>query len=127
VSGINRRDYSVWLNRIDVNFKEIMMKRIKPTERYAFPNKVVSIVAVRTLHPKEAANDRGAYSYLKARPSVTRVERVVGNGVYFGFEKEVSAFVWLDEQPGALQAGWTTMGEKPSVVTKKIARAARRA
>jgi len=79
------------------------MKHIKPTERHAFPSKVVSVVAV-TIHKNNAANDKGAFSYLKSRPSVTRVERVVGTGQYCGYGKKVSAFVWLDEEPELLKA-----------------------
>ena len=79
------------------------MKSFKPTERHAFRDKVVSIVTVSFIHHK-ASNDRGAFSYLKTRPSVTRVERVIGKGQYWGLEKEVSAFVWLDEQPEVLKA-----------------------
>lgn len=78
------------------------MKRIKPSERSARPNQVVSIVAVHTIH-KEAANDRGAFSYLKSRPSVTCIERVVGTGQYLGFGKKVSVFVWLDDEPEVLK------------------------
>lgn len=79
------------------------MKRSKPSERNARPNQVVSIVAVQTIH-KEAANDRGAFSYLKSRSSVTRIARVVGRGRYIGVEKKVSAFVWLDDEQEVLKA-----------------------
>jgi hypothetical protein len=72
------------------------MKRFNPSERNAFTNQFVSITAVSIIHTK-AANDRGAFSYLKKRPSVTRVERVVGKGQYLGDGKTVSAFVWLEE------------------------------
>jgi hypothetical protein len=79
-----------------------MMKRSKPSERNARTNQVVSIVAVRTIH-QVAANDRGAFSYLRLRPSVTRIERVVGKGQYLGDGKKVSAFVWLDSEPAVLK------------------------
>lgn len=79
------------------------MKRIKPSERHARTNQVVSITAVSIIHTK-AANDRGAFSYLKSRPSVMRVERVIGRGQYLGDGKKVSAFVWLDGESEVLKA-----------------------
>ena len=72
------------------------MKRFNPAERNAFTNQFVSITAVSIIHTN-AANDRGAFSYLKTRPSITRIEHVVGKGQYLGDGKSVSAFVWLDE------------------------------
>jgi hypothetical protein len=71
------------------------MKRIKPSERHARTNQVVSITAVQTIR-NQAANDKGSFSFLKSRPSVTRVERIVGRGRYLGDGRRVSAFVWLE-------------------------------
>lgn len=79
------------------------MKHINPSERHARPNQLVSIVATSIIHT-EAANDRGAYQFLKARPSVTRVVRVIGKGQYLGSKNKVRAFVWLDDVPGVLKA-----------------------
>lgn len=79
------------------------MKRINPSERNARPMQVVSIVAVSKIHTA-AANDRGAFSYLKSRPPVTRIKRVVGKGQYLGFNRKVTAFVWLDDEPVVLKA-----------------------
>jgi len=78
------------------------MKRSKPSERHARTNQVVSILAIRTIK-NEAANDKGAFPYLRSRPSFTRVERVVGRGQYLGDGRKVSAFVWLDDEPEVLK------------------------
>ena len=74
------------------------MKHIKPRERNARPSQVVSIVATEIIHT-DAANDRGASQPRKTRPSVARIERVLGKGQYLGAGRKVSAFVWLDDSP----------------------------
>lgn len=84
-----------------------MQKRIRPADRAAKPEQVVTIEARRIVH--EAANDpasgRGALNYLgkpakNARTeAVKRVEReVIGHGQYVGSNGQVTAFVWLDDE-----------------------------
>ena len=72
------------------------MKRVKLTDRHAKPNAVIQIVAIRTSR-NEAANDRGAFQYLKSRPAVRQIKQLVGKGKYVGDNNRITAFVWLDE------------------------------
>lgn len=79
------------------------MKHIKPRERNARPSQVVSIVTTEIIHT-DAVNNRGAHQFRKTRPSVARIERVLGKGQYLGVGRKVSAFVWLDDEPEVLKA-----------------------
>lgn len=79
------------------------MKHIKPRERNARPSQVVSIVATQIIHT-DAANDGGACQLPRTRPSIARIERVLGKGQYLGVGHKVSAFVWLDDAPEVLNA-----------------------
>lgn len=78
------------------------MKRIKPSERNARPNKVVYIVATSII--RAAANDRSANLFPKAHLPATRIERKVGKGQYLGYKNKVTAFVWLEDEPEVLKA-----------------------
>jgi hypothetical protein len=69
------------------------MKSFKPSECHALPNQVVQFVVTRTIY-NDAANDRGAYGYLRSIPRIRRVSRLVGEGRYLGDASRVNAFVW---------------------------------
>ena len=79
------------------------MKHIKPSERHARTNQVVTIVAKHIIKT-EAENDRGAYQYLKSQPKTKRIELFIGKGRYMGDNKKVTAFVWLDDDSAVLKA-----------------------
>lgn len=79
------------------------MKHIKPRERNARPSQVVSIVVTQIINT-DAANDGVARQVHKTRPSVARIERVLGKGQYLGVGHKVSAFVWLDDEPEVINA-----------------------
>lgn len=78
------------------------MKRIKPSERNARPNQVVSIVATSII--RATANDRSANLFPNAHQPATRIERKVGNGQYLGYNNKVTAFVWREDEPEVLKA-----------------------
>ena len=71
------------------------MKSFKPAERHALPNQVVQAVANITIY-NDAANDPGAFGYLRLLPRIRRFSRVVGIGRYIGHANKVSAFVWSE-------------------------------
>ena len=72
------------------------MRRFKPAERKARAQQVISITATR--YVTEAANDsRIAKRNPTQAVSPKKVEYVVGKGQYLGFQRKVTAFVWLDD------------------------------
>jgi hypothetical protein len=79
------------------------MKSAKPSDRHARPNQVIQIVATRTIR-NEASNDKGAFQYLKSRPPIRRIKHLVGKGQYLGYKNQITAFVWLDDEPITLKA-----------------------
>lgn len=79
------------------------MRRFKPAERKARAQQVISIIANR--HVVEAANDsRIAMRKPTQAPSPKKVEYVMGKGQYLGFQRKVTAFVWLDEDNSLVAA-----------------------
>lgn len=79
------------------------MKSVKPSDRHARPNQVIQIIATRTIR-NEAANDKGAFQHQRSRPPFRRVKYLVGRGQYLGDKNQITAFVWLDDEPIALKA-----------------------
>jgi len=82
------------------------MKRAKPAERNARPLQVISIVGTR--YAIEAANDTWVVNRRppKGIPSKP-IQYVAGKGQYLGYQREVSAFVWLDDKEAANIPSWT--------------------
>ncbi len=74
------------------------MKKAKPSDRHAKPNTVIQIVAIRNIR-NEAANDKGAFQYLKSKPVIRQIKHLVGKGQYVGDNNKINAFVWLEDEP----------------------------
>lgn len=84
-----------------------MYRRHKPADLTAKPEKIISIEGrVVTGAANESTPSSGKLNYLgkKAPPQAhKRVERVeVGKGQYMGYEGHITAFVWLDDVPDAV-------------------------
>ena len=79
------------------------MKRFNTSERHARPNQVVQIQTSLTIK-SPAANDKGAFQYLRKQPSVRHLKLVIGHGKYLGDINCVTAFVWTDDEPEILKA-----------------------
>ena len=82
------------------------MKRVKPAERNARPLQVISIVGIR--YEVKAANDTWVVNQRppKGIPSKP-VQYQAGKGQYLGYQRKISAFVWLDDQVAANTPEWT--------------------
>ena len=74
------------------------MKRAKPADLFARPNQIVQIQNIITIK-SHAITDRGAFQYLKRQPKTRQVKLLVGKGKYLGDLNQLTAFVWLNDEP----------------------------